>query len=885
MSASTSFKLSLEQIELEFDRQLNETIDNDTDRRFQIACSFLIAFDKLWKDVDEQSIDNDDQQDIKMSNDQENQVRCIFAKQIALVQPGDTKLLNILDNLFIKLQSKYALQLVFDILPRILSLAMLEDHFNLNHTSNSIEDKVLDMLQSLLEKSTISLFSTIIACASSLTLSVDGKIKVVEMIISVLPKLFLSDVPKVLKHLLRHITDNNDARLSIVAIRNKFKNNNDNNREDPVFIISTAQSIKYFISAISSPILRSCIAPAYIQVLEMEEKRLQTTTNTYNNNNNNKCLPIDVVILSKLRTTSEYKQSIDVLLFSWLSKDKIPFDGLDLVINTMLSNETSIVSKVSARDNSVSYNLIQMSILFFLSLLKAQASVTLAKTIERFAVKLFCSLAAHDRSMFVNSLFYILKNTLVEMKLGNNPSNSRSDSDANNVHPYTILSIAKTLKQIALLEAQCIVPLKNSIIQLLEYPFGTGTRIGSNHDEYPNDDIGSCLSDLLVIILKAVHDSTDNYNDQDEIKMSSVRLVSRLLSSRSSNVNRYSVCSSQTWGLLFASKLYQLEMLSKMEKEKIKDMVIRLALSETKQMVDPQVGIRVLEFLNIRKEETKTDEIFNYVKQLLSRTGLIQRKQNFETDMTSPPETLISRNNTNTISSPDQTGTKNYDIVFCIDFYSRNNPTFAHPQISILTTDWIFRLTDTYLQLCREKSFWKADRWLQASFQYPSLKLPTSRSRKMQKALDLLKKIISDNPQEQFNPVTEDVDEIAEILSFLEFEEIMKVKNALINDMQCLFIAGALSAAVFRNTCTQQNSDADTNLKVSFDHIKHRLDDFYTMKEKCNVIQIFLSTLSRLLLRRRNSKDLSNNQSRKVTKQSVLEGTAKSIPAIVSILM
>jgi hypothetical protein len=880
---------SLEHVEANFDRQLEDAIDVDTAFRFQLACSFLVACDNILLKSDDKDVNHsadgqaklDNDNNPKISNEREHKVRYIFAEHTALVQQGDTRLLEELDNLLLKLRSRQSIQLVFDILPRIFSLSLVEEN-NFNHVINSasisqnsvIEDKFIDLLQRLLDKSSNCLIEPILSCVSSLTLSVDGKIKVVEMIIAVFPRMLCQDVPKAIQHLLRHITDRNDTRSALVAIRNKFKNRKQDTKSDALWILVAAQSLKYFVSAVASPILRSFLAPAYIAILENETKKSHITTY-------NQYLTIDVIFLSMIKTDLEYKRLVDKLLLTWLSSKRIPFDNLEKVIEATFSSELSSGSNMLMHSNMFAQNLIQLTLFLYLSPLNVNSCVSSMDLIESFAYKLYCSLTHHDCGSFINSLFFVLKSTMMVMGKQNNHLKKRSDSDANDLHSATIQSILKTIRNISLLEPHIITPLKTAIMSLLDNPFGDD--IGLSPWQYPEDDIGEVLSDLLVIILEAENNGHGHCDLIDETKSGYKSLVSRMLSSsKLIESGECSPSSSHTWGLILASKLYQSDAISTFDKGAIQRLIIRLALSETKLLVDPQVGILVLEFLLLPKKDGNVNETFNYVKHLLSRTGLIQKKHNGEIDST----TLCASNepsSSDKISSPDDRPTENYNFIFCVDFYSKNNADFAYASASLQTADWIFRLTDTYLRLGQAQSSWKPDRWLTASFRYPSLTLPTPRSRKMQNALSVLKTTVCDNQLDLLQARKEDIEEAAEILSCLEFEEVRALKTAIICYFKSLLIAGALSAAIIRNIFTQINPTMNKNLKVSFEQIKWRLDDFYRIKNNCEVLFYFLSSLSRMLLRRRRTSKRVNDEfsNSNGLNQSVLEGTSKKIPMVV----
>ena len=231
---------------------------------------------------------------------------------------------------------------------------------------------------------------------------------------------------------------------------------------------------------------------------------------------------------------------------------------------------------------------------------------------------------------------------------------------------------------------------------------------------------------LLVSSMKLnINENTsgiENDFDRSEILI----LLQKLLfgeSSRSSTTHAIR-------GMLLATELLSINhyLISINKQKLIQEWVLRRLLPSSRRMVEPEVGLAGLSFLekcidsNAVERVMMTRSFFQRVKLMVANTGLVQVLENYRSAGAS---TILAFSSPVVESTPSNTCQEDpRAVLFGINFFlRRSNEIVTNPSRWSHATKWVYVLVDTYLQMGRTtvSKSWNPLSWLQASLEFPTV--------------------------------------------------------------------------------------------------------------------------------------------------------------------
>jgi hypothetical protein len=336
-------------------------------------------------------------------------------------------------------------------------------------------------------------------------------------------------------------------------------------------------------------------------------------------------------------------------------------------------------------------------------------------------------------------------------------------------------------------------------------------------------------------------------------------------------------------GILLATELLSTQgdiVLTLDNRKCIQEWVLRILLPSTRRMVDPELGIPGLLFLQawIAWNENNNCHdvnflVFQHFKMIIANTGLIQMIDRFQGGAAN--ERFLSANPTSLFaySSPeapselvehnDKRGPFTRNLVFGVHFFLRHSGDVALcPFRWAHVTNWIYALVDTYLHMGRNKASknWCPNNWLLASLEFPVINTSLfKRSIEAQNSVVewIYEKVshfdISEGSQQEHCFPAAYADTIVRCL-------FSKKMRQFLDSVKCLSLALllgiSLSAAVLKNAFEHVRTlETDTrDLKVL---LKLQMTKIYDLRAKSTTIDSLFSAvgsaLRRSLLRKKRA--------------------------------
>eukprot|EP00797_Seminavis_robusta_P016098 Sro23_g016090.1 n/a (1761) ;mRNA; r:149404-154822 len=342
---------------------------------------------------------------------------------------------------------------------------------------------------------------------------------------------------------------------------------------------------------------------------------------------------------------------------------------------------------------------------------------------------------------------------------------------------------------------------------------------------------GIQASEIMILLQKLLFTSSSFYSAKNAFVVDSRRVVK---------------------GLLLARELVKTASLAQGDWDCIKQWVLKILLPTTRRMVEPEIGIPGLAFLETlmtmdsggeeglheQDDHTTTTrnmeaikETFEHMKMVLANTGLIQILAYYQQQQQQAPRANARQRDpamlAYTTPPPDEFLTpagkkrKNRKMAFCLAFFLRNTDVYLSSRW-YHTVHWVFHLVETYLRVGRTVSIstsngatkekrkkssqkWVPHGWLQAAIEFPAFVLNhrdfDPENAKQQDALEWAKTIFS---CDEYSPCLANDDSaaagLADLLLQAETSSQLKpvVKRAMLLGLSSL-LAVSLSFAVVAN--------------------------------------------------------------------------------------
>jgi hypothetical protein len=170
-------------------------------------------------------------------------------------------------------------------------------------------------------------------------------------------------------------------------------------------------------------------------------------------------------------------------------------------------------------------------------------------------------------------------------------------------------------------------------------------------------------------------------------------------------------------------------------RKRIQEWVVQCLLPSTRRMVDPEIGLSGLLFLqswidrNERSDENMANAIvFNHFKMIVANTGLIQMVDTYQASGNYSDSSLLGYSSSIGTSDSLVKDQRERDrplpraMLFGICFFLRHAGNIELcPGRWNFATDWVYSLVDKYLHMGRTTASknWQPNNWLLASLEFP----------------------------------------------------------------------------------------------------------------------------------------------------------------------
>lgn len=797
---------------------------------------------------------------------------------------GDYRLIRLLLDLLQKFRSNESQEIIVDNLPRIFTAAFQGRCRSINESEKILIDMAMNMVASTLNRldHLPLLIAPVIECLSLLPHSDEGKERFLDIIQSSLPDTPQQDFPRCVRVMLNNISEAEDASSVVTILRQELIRRQASDSSGYVCQTTMFEVLEVVIFALIPSMKYPMWAAPYFKIIE--KQRLDTDI---------AFLPCDLAVFVILSQENQFASVSEEVVHSWLLSGKFPFDTL--------SNLVDLISRRKPGDSSLLSSplvyerlaapLIRLSLLLLISRVKVKCYVNTAKKVDDFILYFYRQLIySHQRELIKELLqlseesitfFSGLKcnvNNSQRKKLKLKPPNVLSFSDSRRIIHQSVNAL---LRKLADKYPETLVQFKMDFVRLLQSPIDNSNIEMNNITS--NEQSAGDLCHILLRIFDS--DQTNIYPGCIHFaKAELLLLIQNMLFSpceTSKTVFTSTNEQSSIRGIMIATALVRSNELSATENISVRDWILQTILPNTRQMVRPGVGCLCLRFLKIWKDlEIDSGNIFHYLQNILSNTGLIQK------NIIHCPDSIIAFNysNTNVVIESAEKIDSCGDFMFCINFFLRHNQ-LGNPEEWMTAVNWVFDLVDTYLRIGRQRSKnWKPNRWLKASIEFPALSTGTwaNGSSNVISAIHWLKLNLCQFDCYDSHQQIDGINKIVETLSTLDFKLFGKVRVSLFQFRLSLLLGSSVSAAVLRNAYGHSNTNSTKtdhschshSSNDSFELIKLQLTKIYNLQAKSLLMDDLLSSLATNLCQQKSKIycESRRDDPKKHSSPSVLEG-------------
>ena len=642
----------------------------------------------------------------------------------------------------------------------------------------------------------------------------------------------------------------------------------------------------------------------------------RNNTDEKENGEINQFLLLDIVVLLSLYHHPNYRDSWERYLDMLLQHNRFPFASLSNLV-VFLCGETRYGRPTSILYPRLVQPLVSLSIFLLLSparmdnvrhkrsfwLTRHQsARRSIMKEImdqsQDFAVNLHRHVDRELQSEFVHSLLHLsdkcasTKWVVTSGTRGKSRERSRggdfqirdymSNDDENRVEWFQLIinnTINATLRKMVQTDNHSFGNFKHILI-------GRLTNQSFQSTEWERECLQHLCGILSVLIEPALSGSAadgDNNNSSGGIQASEIMIILQKLMFTSSHSNY--ACNSATSshrshsgdtrrvvrGLLLSTELVKSPLLSHGDWDCVKHWVLRVLLPTTRRMVDPEIGIPGLAFLEalmIDRNTIATDtggsgtslllqkEAFQHMKMVLANTGLIQILAHYQQQhqnqqgRVGAPVLSCTKSPGELFLTESAKKRKKRDMVFCLAFFLGNSDLHI-PLRWDHCVNWVFRLVDTYLCVGRDISLsavsskinkkgssnksWMPHGWLQAAIEFPVLVLPRNietNTKKQKQALAWMKGLILQDDIINASTLDETRSGLVDAFSTVkEVAQLVPMFDSLLRVGLASLLGISLSFAVVKN---------------SFKHFQSFPRDQESMGERVEVLRLIQFQMSKI---------------------------------------
>lgn len=403
--------------------------------------------------------------------------------------------------------------------------------------------------------------------------------------------------------------------------------------------------------------------------------------------------PFDVAILFGLIAHSKYKDEVQELLDTCLSRNQFPFTETESILR--------VVGK--APISHLTMSLVEVMVFLVAAPLRV---VGVAKEdverIESVICKCFQVSDAESQIRLFRSLLEVAGQTssqrLLQKTKKQRSSLSYTKVDSNSAADVHKLA-SSILCRLSEESPETLIPIRETLVSYLTFSM------------VPQDE-------SMNIIYCRLLGRIERKNPDKSVHLALESLIRNLLLSttgQEANDER-AIC-----GIHLATEFIESEHMDSDSKgSMIQPLVEQKMLPATRRVVNPRVGIAGIRFWSTlleKRGQKEIENIFCSLKMVLSNTGLLQLMESYEKQRHKYTAQIYYMNGTsieNTLR-PKQT-------IFCVVYYVRSS--VRSPIEWITSVDWIFALVDQYLRVARKKSEtsgrgWNAGVWQQAALEFP----------------------------------------------------------------------------------------------------------------------------------------------------------------------
>lgn len=743
--------------------------------------------------------------------------------------PGDAQVRQAVLQVLPLLQRCETRQVLLDFLPCTMPI---------DEDLEEATEQVIDALRVML-LSDGAMLLPILGCLSILPVAESGRCESFQVAVTSLPMVSESELPVLVRTLLRHVATEEEAIQSWTALRDEFKLLEQSEQDDADVDDDPLGLVAHVVlSSFADSTNGVLLVQSYIKVLESASARSEGSA----------CLLLDFLALLAMSQRADACDAADRILDSWLATDRFPFDTLESVLPVVCGNQ-KFGQPTCLLYSKLSPSLLRLGI--FLLLAPARGSLTLdtlMEPIQAFILKLHHRLDRELQGELVHSLLHLSQEAATgwDTKARRGRKRPRTHVPAANFQRVIHQSVHRILLTLAASEPRSLVRFKHILTERL-----TSTNVS------PADATLDSTRELCAILSRLVEsDRVHNGGGLDSSE--AMMLLQKLLFSSSGAFGRSAGNSARVVrGILLATELVRLPSLSKDDKDCIKQWVLRILLPATRRMVDPELGSPGLTFLEAWSSGgdavlAKEVFLFQHFKMILANTGLIQILAHYEQTRKKDNTVLGYTKIPNQFAYHGSAAKgKQRAMVFCVNFFLRQKDMHC-PSRWRDSTQWVYELVDTYLRMGREKATngWVPNGWLQAAVEFPSLAIALEPSAtKRASSVDWIQHHLSSfevsaRGLSEPEGLIMDIGEL--IADSHDRKAIKQLLDSLFQHALTFLIGIGLSAAVLNNAFdhyrnqSSEDSTRDANL---FPLIHFQILKIYDLRSKLRTVGCLLSAL------------------------------------------
>jgi hypothetical protein len=494
-------------------------------------------------------------------------------------------------------------------------------------SDNVIRDQVIHTLRGVIAQDETSLLQ-VLDCLSVLSRMGQGERNEPFLVsLAALPTLLESQLPILVPKLLQYITNEEEAKEAIDAVRTELRllEEHGDGGEEPITGVSLV-----FVTALCDSKTGGLLARAYFQVLDEMINSLDeqfTGEHVDTNSEENSFLVLDLAVLLILGEHPSYSNNVKNKMDFLLEHSMFPIDTVFFMIRIA-------ASPISKLYDPLVQPLLSLCIFLLLSPVRVSLLTTpecLMKNTQDIVLDCYHRIDQGRQAELVRCLLQLTEELAAAATTTTTSAERTSNSDDGNVDAsnrrrqlgmsrrggvdLTSNTVLEILKRLAMRDPNNILPVKHILLR----------RLAADSSGYLDANATRQICSIVSLCMHPLQEESVNASGLDDLLL----LLHKLL------FTKFCFDSTKTGGeaamivrgLMLAEELVICPAVSQETKKAIYQWVQRIVLPTTRRMIEPEIGSRALRFLlALREQNNEPDmdkEIFETMKSLLANTGLV----------------------------------------------------------------------------------------------------------------------------------------------------------------------------------------------------------------------------------------------------------------------